>query len=140
MSKQTVIKGLWERFVETEFVPEHFAKQILWHGGIDMVQLTEEDLVRLFEGRFTGDWAKVAFSFSELLAVYSVPDKDRGQPRLNEEIVGWVFASFVMAEVIKQGNAEWEMEFNLFMNGFLAVRDELEIDEIVEIFQQVFAR
>lgn len=139
MSKQTVIINLWERLVEKPFVPQEFAKQILWHGGHDMVQISRENILQLFDNTFVGDWNRVAFSFSELLAYYSVPDKDRDRSRLKEEIVGWVFASFVMAEAVRRGAAEWEMEFNFFMNAFLEVRGELEIDEIVEIFGYVFS-
>lgn len=136
MTKQDVvlIEKLWNRLTGTTFVSSDFVKVILRHGGHDMKNLSENDLLQLLEGRFTGDWHKPAFSFSELLAYYSVPDKNR----LKEEIVGWVFASFVIADAIKQGETDWEMQFNLFMNGFLEVRNDLEFDESVEIFRRVF--
>lgn len=139
MSKKTVIINLWERLVGTSFAPQEFAKQILWHGGHDMAQLSSESILQLFDNTFVGDWNRVAFSFSAQLAYYSVPDKDRDGVRIKEEIVGWVFASFVMSEAVKQGAAEWEMNFNFLMNAFLEVRGELEIDKIVEIFGYVFS-
>jgi len=49
-----------------------------------------------------------------------------------------VFASFVIADAIKQGATDWEMQFNLFVNGFLEVRNELDIYEAIEIFERVF--
>lgn len=105
-----------------------------------MSNLSEDDLQQLLEGRFTGDWNEPVFSFSELLAFYSVPNTDRDKSRSKEEIVGWVFASFVIADAIKQGATDWEMQFNLFLNGFLEVRGDLQLDESIEVFQHVFQR
>ncbi len=136
MTNQDVIliEKLWNRLVDRKFLPSDFVKQVRWHGGYDMKNLTEEDLLQLLEGRFSGDWHKPTFALSELLAFYSVPDKNRHK----EEIVGWVFASFVISDAIKHDETEWERQFNLFMNGFLEVRSELEIEEAVEIFHRVF--
>jgi len=135
-----LIERLWNRLTGRKFVPQEFVKQVHWHGGHDMSNLTEEDLLQLLEGRFSGDWSQPAFSFSELLAFYSVPNASRDKSRTKEEIVGWAFAAFVIADAIKQGGTDWEMQFNLFMNGFFEVRSELEIDEAIEIFQRVFHR
>jgi hypothetical protein len=136
MTKQDfiLIEKLWNRLTGTKFVPLDFAKLIRRHGGHDMSKLCEEDVLRLLEGEFSGNWHEPAFSFSELLAYYSVPDENRTK----EEIVGWVFASFVIADAIKQGATDWEMQFNLFVNGFLEVRNELDIYEAIEIFERVF--
>jgi hypothetical protein len=136
----TFIKKLWKRLASTQFVSTEFVKAVRLHGGHDMSNLSHEDLLRLLEGQFAGNWSEPAFSFSELLAYYSVPNESRDKSRTKEEIVGWVFAAFVIADAIKQGATDWEMQFNLFMNGFLEVRRELEIDEAVEIFQRVFQR
>jgi hypothetical protein len=135
-----LIERLWNRLTGRKFVPQEFVKQVHWHGGHDMSNLSEEDLLQLLEGRFSGNWHEPAFSFSELLAFYSVPNANRDRSRTKEEIVGWVFASFVIADAIKQSGTDWEMQFNLFMNGFLEVRSDLEIDEAIEIFQRVFHR
>jgi hypothetical protein len=142
MTKQDAlfIEKLWNRLTGRKFVPEEFAKQVHWHGGHDMSGLSVENVLQLLEGRFSGDWHKPAFSFSELLAYYSVPNAKRDQSRTKEEIVGWVFASFVIADAIKQEAKEWEMQFNIFIDGFIEVRSELEIDEAIEIFQRVFQR
>lgn len=134
------IKKLCERLTGNTFVPLEFVKHVHRHGGIDMSNLSHEDLLQLLEGRFVSDWKEVSFSFSELLASYSVPNAKRDQSRTKEEIVGWVFAAFVIADAIKQGTTDWEMQFNLFMNGFLEVRQELEIHEVIEVFQRVFRR
>ena len=62
----------------------------------------------------------------------------RGECALcQEEIVGWVFASFVIADAIRHGSSDWEFQFNHFINGFLEVRSDLEMDEAIEIFQEV---
>ena len=142
MTKQDVllIEKLWDRLTGRKFVPEEFAKQVHWHGGHDMSGLSVENVLQLLEGRFSGDWHKPAFSFSELLAFYSVPNAKRDRSRTKEEIVGWVFASFVIADAIKQDATDWEMQFNLFLNGFFEVRSELDIYEAIDIFQRVFNR
>ena len=131
-----LIERLWTRLTGKEFVPLEFAKLILRHGGHDMKKLREEDVLRLLGGTFTGNWHEPAFAFSELLAFYSVPDANRAK----EEIVGWVFASFVIADAIQRGATDLEMQFNLFLNGFLEVRNELDIYEAIDIFQRVFHR
>jgi hypothetical protein len=140
MTKQdiTLIEKLWDRLTGRKFAPKEFVKQIHWHGGHDMSNLSEEDLLQLLEGKFVGDWTAPAFSFSELLAFYSVPNSNRDKSRTKEEIVGWVFASFIIADAIKHGATDWEMQFNLFIKGFLEVRGELEIEESIDIFHRVF--
>ena len=142
MTKQDVvfIERLWNRLTGRKFVPHEFAKQIHRDGGIDMENLSTEDLLQLLEGRFAGDWNEPAFSFSELLSYYSVPNANRDWSRTKEQIVGWVFASFVIADVIKHGATNWEMQFDQFINCFVELRSELEIDEAIEIFQRVFHR
>jgi hypothetical protein len=135
-----LIEKLWERLTGRKFVPQEFVKLVRLHGGHDTSNISHEDLLRLLEGQFAGNWSEPAFSFSELLAYYSVPNASRDKSRTKEEIVSWVFAAFVIADAIKQGATDWEMQFNLFMNGFLEVRSELEIDEAIEIFQRVFHR
>jgi hypothetical protein len=132
------LEKLWNRLTGRKFMPQEFVKQVHWHGGVDMSNLSNEDLMHLLEGRFSGDLSGPAFSFSELLAVYSVPNANRDRSRTKEEIVGWAFASFVMADLIKQGATNWEMQFNLFIGGFLEVRKDLEIGESVHIFQRLF--
>jgi hypothetical protein len=142
MTKQDVIliEKVWNRLTGRKFVPEDFVQQVRWHGGHDMTNLSHDDLLRLLEGRFAGDWNAPAFSFSELLAVYSVPNSNRDKSRTKEEVVGWVFAALVIADAIKKRATDWEMQFNLFINGFLQVRSELDVEEATEIFQHVFHR
>jgi hypothetical protein len=138
MTKQDyiLVEKLWGRLTGTKFVPLAFAQLIRRHGGHDMSNLRDEDVLQLLVGEFAGNWHDPVFSFSELLAYYSAPD----EKRTNEEIVGWVFASLVIADAIKQGATDWEMEFNKFINCFVEVRSKLETDEAVEIFQRVFHR
>lgn len=142
MTKQDIlfIDRLWNRLTGRKFGPREFAKQVHWHGGHDMSGLSEENVLELLEGRFSGDWKEPVFSFSELLAYYSVPNAKRDQSRTKEEIVGWVFASFVIADAIKQDATDWEMQFDKFINCFVEVRSELDIYESIEIFQRVFNR
>lgn len=105
-----------------------------------MSGLSEENILELLEGRFTGAWNEPAFSFSELLAYYSVPNSKREKSRTKEEIVGWVFASFVIADAIKQNATDWEMQFDKFVDCFVEIRSELEIDEAIELFERIFHR
>jgi hypothetical protein len=126
-------QSLWMRLVGEEFSSGKLGDRLRRDGGVDM-DLGDEDLRSLIEGRYTGSWSEVAFSFSELLASYSVP----GGIETPGQVVGWVCASFVIADAIRNGATDWEMEFNKFINGFLAVRDRLEIEESIHIFEQVF--
>jgi hypothetical protein len=127
-------RQLWERLVGHEFTPQKLADRLRVDGGVDIENLSAADVIDLIEGRFSGSWSEVAFSFSEILASYSVP----GGIQSPEQIVGWVFAAFVIADAIKKNEADWELEFNKVINGFLAVRDKLETDECIFILQRVF--
>jgi hypothetical protein len=136
MTRQDVVlvEKLWNRLIGPRFEPREFLQWIRKHGGHDMKDLSDDDLMRLFEGRFTGDWNEPAFSFSELLAFYSVRDENRPK----EEVVGWVFCSFVIADAIKQGATDWEMQFDKFISCYVEIRSHLETEEAIQVFQRVF--
>lgn len=136
MAKEDVafLERIWIRLATETFSKEILAQQVFKDGGIDMSRLSEKDILSLIEGRFDGDWHKPAFSFSELLTYYAACGKDL-KP---QQIVGWVFAAFVISDAIKHDATEWERQFNFFMAGFLELRSKLEIDETVEIFHRVF--
>lgn len=125
---------VWARLTAEEFTPEKLAKRVHFDGGYDIAKLSESDLIALIEGRFEGDWSGPGFSFSELLAYYSVP----GAIQAGEQIVGWIFASFVIADAVRADATDWEMEFNNFIDGFLAVRAKLELEESIHVFERVF--
>lgn len=127
-------RQLWERLVGHEFIPQKLADRLRVDGGVDIEDLSNANVLDLIEGRFSGPWSEVAFTSSELLASYSVP----GGIQTPEHVVGWVFASFAFADSVKKREADWEIQFNIFMNGFLNVRDKLEPEESVYIFQRVF--
>ncbi|MGH8589482.1 MAG: hypothetical protein ACREXX_09160 [Gammaproteobacteria bacterium] len=127
-------RQLWERLVDREFTSQKLADRLRADGGVDIENLSNGNVLDLIEGRFSGPWSEVAFTASELLASYSVP----GGIHTPEQVVGWVFASFAFADSIKNDEADWEIQFNIFINGFLAVRDKLETEESIHIFQRVF--
>ena len=127
-------RSLWERLVGNPFTPEHLAARVHHDGGYDMENLSESELIELIKGRFQGRWSEPGFSFSELLAFYSVPGALEGP----EQVVGWVFASFVVADAIRKEVLDWELQFNNFFNGLLVVRPRLESEELVHILQRMF--
>ncbi len=127
-------RSLWERLVGSQFTTKNLAARVHDDGGYDMENLSESDLIELIEGRFQGPWAEPGFSFSELMAFYSVAGAVKGP----EQVVGWVFASFVIAEAIKREVLDWELQFNNFFNGLVIVRPKLEPEELIQIFQRIF--
>lgn len=136
MTKQDIafLDGLWRRLTGDAFTPQKLAEQLKHDGGHDMSNLSEEDLLQLLDGRFSGDWKEPTFSFSELLAFYCVPDANRSK----KQTAGWVCASFVVSDAIKQGATDWELQFDKLIDGFLAVRNDLEAKDAVHVFQRVF--
>jgi len=130
----TFYRELWERLSGTDFTAQKLAERVRVDGGIDIRDLSESDVLALIEGSFSGSWKSAAFSFSEMLDSYSVT----GGIENPEQIVGWVFASFVVADAVRQGEIEWELHFNSLMDGFLSVRNKLETLEAIVIFQRVF--
>jgi hypothetical protein len=129
-------RALWSRLVDDAFTAQKLVARVRRDGGYDLAGMSDRDLLDLIEGRFSGPWDGAAFAFSELLAYYSVP----GQALTGEQVVGWVFASFSVAQAIDNDATDWELQFNLFLDGFLAVRRQLETDESVRIFERVFHR
>lgn len=125
---------LWRRLTGDAFTAQKLAEQLKHVGGHDMTNLSEGELLQLLNGRFSGDWNEPAFSFSELLADYCLPDENRPK----EQTVGWVCASFIISDAIKQGATDWELQFDKLIDGFLAVRDNLETEEAIHVFQRVF--
>lgn len=129
-------RGLWSRLVDDTFTAQKLVARVRRDGGYDLEGMSDRDLLDLVEGRFSGPWNRVAFAFSELLAYYSVPE----QALTGEQVVGWVFASFSIAQAIEHDATDWELQFNHFIGGFLAVRHQLETEESVHVFERVFQR
>lgn len=129
-----LLKSIWFQLAEDDFSNDKLVERVLHDGGNDMSNLSQEDVAALIEGRFNGDWHKPAFSFSELLAYY----RACGEELTSQQIVGWVFASFVIADAIEHDATEWERQFNNFISGFVTVKERLEIDQSVRILRRVF--
>ncbi len=127
-------RSLWERLVGQEFTTKKLADRVHRDGGYDIENLTESDLIELMEGRFRGPLTEPAFSFSELIGFYSVP----GAIQVPEQVVGWVFASFVVADVIRKDLSDWELQMGKLLDGLMVVRNQLEAEELVQVFQRVF--
>ena len=129
-----LISEIWASLVEDDFSKEKLISCILIDGGHDMSDLSKEDLLALFEGQFNGDWYEPAFAFNELLSFYAACGK-----KINsQQIVCWVWASFIISDAIKHGGTQWENQFNSFINGFVTISERLEIDQSVQILQRVF--
>jgi hypothetical protein len=127
-------RSLWERLVKDEFVPQKLIDVVRHDGGLDISELSNADLFALMEGRFTGNWCEVAFASGELLAHYSV----LGLIARPAHIVAWAFTAFMAADAIKHDATDLDLQFDKFINGFCIVRDKLETDEAIEIFQRFF--
>ncbi len=127
-------RSLWERLVKNEFVPQKLIDVVRHDGGLDISELSDGDLLALMEGRFAGNWFEVAFASGELLAHYSVP----GLIACPAHIVAWVFTAFMAADAIKHDATDLDLQFDKFINAFCIVRDKLETDEAIEIFQRFF--
>lgn len=136
MSKSDValLEVIWSQATGDGYSNEKLAERLLKDGGNDMSRLTKGDIIDLIENRFCDDWHKPAFAFSELLAYYAACGKELTP----QQIVGWVLASFVIADVIEHGATEWERQFNILFDGFSVVKDKLEIDQSIQILQRVF--
>jgi len=131
-----LLKAILFQLGEGDFSNDKLVEQVLHDGGHDMSRLSREDLTSLLEGRFSGDWHKPACAFSELLAYY----RACGEELASNQVVGWVFASLVIADAIERDATEWERQFENFITGFTAVKERLQIDQSVQILRRVFCR
>lgn len=126
--------ALWTRLVGDGFSVEKLLHRVRIDGGVDIEDLSDSDLRDLIEERYAGDWSKVAFTGSEMLASYSVA----GGMSTPDQVVGWVFASLILSDAIKADAADWYRNFDNFLNGFFAVREKLAFGEALAIFERAF--
>ena len=129
-----LLKRVWFQLAEDDFSEEGLVNGVLKDGGLDMANLSQADLAALLDGTFAGDWHKPAFSFSELLTYYL----SCGDKLTPHQIVGWVFAAFVIADAIRHGATEWELQLNFIIDGFVTIKDHLETDDSIQILRRVF--
>jgi hypothetical protein len=133
-SDSDFLNRLWIRLVDDDFSADKLVARIRHDGGYDIESLSNEVMLALIAGTYDGAWDGVAFSFSELLAYYSVP----GGMESAEQIIGWVFAALMIARCVRHAATDWEMEFDKFINGYVAARQRLETEESIEIFERVW--
>lgn len=131
-----MIAAIWERLVGEPFSPQSFAAQLRHDGGHDISNLSESDLMALIEGRFSGDWREVAFSFSELLTFYNAAND--ANPMTDRQTVGWCFAAMMIAESCRRDVTDWDLQINYLLDGLAHMRRRLEVEEMVELLGRVF--
>lgn len=125
---------IWTKLVDDRFSPERLAAQVRLDGGLDLESLTVADLVELMNGH-PGNWGDVAFGCSELLAYYSaVPPEELTGAR----VVGWAFGWVALADAIRAGAGDWDMEVNKFLDVLPRVRHRLGAEEMSEFLQRVW--
>jgi hypothetical protein len=116
-----------------DFDISEFSRGLFCDGGIDMSDISEKTILELLRGNFDGTWENVAFSFSELLAFYSVSELN------SKQIVNWVFSAFVIREAIRKGKKEWEFIFEILMSGLYKVMQEIELEDSIYILSYIFS-
>ena len=107
------IKELWEKLTGENFSTKALFEIIQFDGGLDTSSISEEIVASLLEEDIIEDFSELVFPFSELLAYYSAMGKL--QP---EQIVAWVFSAFIISEAVRRKYTDWELQFDIIMNGF----------------------
>jgi hypothetical protein len=130
------LEQMARRLVGDDFSAQQLAETLRRNGGHDISGLSDAELIDLIEDRYSGNWQKPAFSFSEMLAYYSVLEGNL-QP---QQIVGWAFAAMTLGKAFRRGHGDIDMNFNSFLDGFFSIRTRLEPEESVEIFGCFFGR
>ncbi|MDX9976389.1 MAG: hypothetical protein RBU21_25665 [FCB group bacterium] len=126
------------RLLEEKLRPDWLVKSVHHHGGLDAASLSRSDLLALLEGSYSGDWWEPVFTFSEMLA-YFAGARQLQQHRWNDEAtVTWAFAVLALADALEQSASNWELQFNLVIDSFLAVRESLDVEEGLWIMRRVF--
>lgn len=109
------------------------------HGGHDTEDLSNVELVALLEGRYTGDWWKPAFAFSEMLA-YFAAIRHVHEPVTNEHVVTWAYAVLALADALEQGASDWDLQLDVFIESYLAVKERLDAEDAVWMMRRAFCR
>ncbi len=130
-----LLKALWHRLVGGNFSSERLIGRIRHDGGNDVSNLSDDEVLQLIEGRFSGNWREPVFSFAELLGYYAVNSNDLS----NEQIVGWVFTVLILVEAMERGDADIDLLFNSFIDGFSRFRHKLPQEVWLYIFARFFA-
>ena len=125
------LEKLWVRLVGADFSATKLAARARHDGGHDIDGLSDSDLIGLIEGRFSGDWDEVAFSFSELLCYYAA-HVQLGIELTGEQIVSWTFSVLMIAEVDRH------LDYPL-MEVFGVVQHRLDVDEAMKLRRLIAA-
>jgi hypothetical protein len=129
-----LLEKLWARLVGDGFLMRLLAEQIRKDGGHDVSDLSDEELIQLIEGRFSGDWREPAFAFGETLAFYVA----MGSEMKPQQVLGWVCSALIIRDAVRKNAADWDMVSNNLIKGFLVVRNQLHTEECVEILSSIF--
>ena len=112
--------------------------EIIKHcGGLDFEDVSLDDLLQIIDGQFHGDWKRIAWAFSELLALYASLDEDHLQQDPVDP-VAWACAAIILSDAVREDAAEWELNTSSLMYGFLIFRTHFEPAEIAYLFQRMF--
>ncbi len=105
-AKRQLIESLWRELAGTRFDVRRFAQGVVHDAGVDIGDLREADIRRLYEASLCDNWGEVAFAFNEMLACYTA------SPVSHEEFVRAVFVALYLSEAIARGHGEWSLSFD----------------------------
>ena len=132
-----LIKELWFRLTGDVFTHQKLIERIRKDGGIGISKISDDGMLKLIDGRFSGDWGDIVFYFSELLAFYAALGELDKITKI-EQVAGWVFASFIIRDAIEMNATDLMLQFNFFMDSFFTMRKKLETEESVNIVLSFF--
>ena len=133
MTTLELIAPIWVRLTQTPFNASDLADKLLHDGGLDISDFTKEDLICLMEDRFQGEWSKVVFSFSELLAYYA------NSELTNVQAVAWCFSVLIIGKASRNLVTDWGNHAYLLSICFNRTKRILTYDEFAIVLTQALS-
>lgn len=127
-------EDIWHSFEKGEIGLKEISHRLQMDGGHDMISIEISEISQLITWKFLGDWNKVGFAFSELLAFYSAYDLDKDSSR----IICWICCVLILADAIKHEGTEWEFNLHAFVLGLCKIKNLLTISQMVMLFDCLF--
>lgn len=110
-----------------------FAQMILTNGGHDMSALSLEDIIALYDEKFSGENEEVTWAFDETMYFYHYTDSP-------EDLCCAIFTLVILCDAASKDERDFFTQFNKIITTYNWIYQRIKEETALELFYMYFYR
>lgn len=123
---------LFKKIAKEQIPLQVFADMVLMNGGEDMIDVSKQDIIDLYNGTFIGTLNKIQWAFSETMYSYLYSDNTP-----NDLCCG-IFSLIVLCQTSSQTPVDFFDKFDKIIEMYCFFKKKIEEDIAMRLFYMCF--